>query len=110
LVGILQKWPDKITIFWNIKKNLNIQLENVDQVFAASLLCVPYTRDDLPWSFLSAVLEANKVKIQKGSVCYWLRLSYCTPGAMEVTPANNWVHFAVVVKNKRNKHGDLQNL
>jgi len=39
LVGILKKWPDKIRILRNNKDNLNIQLENVDPVFAAECRC-----------------------------------------------------------------------
>jgi len=42
LVGIVQKWPDKIRILWTNKENLNIQLETVDPVFAAECRCCAY--------------------------------------------------------------------
>jgi len=80
LFGIVQKWPDKITILWNKKENLNIKPENVDPVFAAECRCYasPTPGATSRGAFILLFSSPTKLKIHKGCACYWLRFSYPT--------------------------------
>ena len=93
MVGILKKWRDKIRMLWNNKENLNIQLENVDPVFAAECRCCAYliqgaTSREAPWGQYSSKFE--KDVLSTGSTS---RIpppaDHANHVAVDVTPANN---------------------